>query len=192
MPVKSVVTTAVSALDCSILLVEKRERASGAHHEILASQGYRVLRAQSVEEAVRIFSRDNEIAIVVIHLAPSDGDAASLIRVLRDLGKNRGWIEYLILATDEAAAMPASAVERHGVEYLIKPFTEKQLIASVSEAYNVARMQRFRHEEMRSLKESLLEFKTRTDAAVSQLIARARHIRYLERARPIEALGRSR
>jgi DNA-binding MarR family transcriptional regulator len=34
-------------------------------------------------------------------------------------------------------------------------------------------MQRFRHEEMRSLKESLLEFKTRTDAALSQLIARA-------------------
>lgn len=53
-------------------------------------------------------------------------------------------------------------------------------------------MQRFRHEEMRSLKESLLEFKTRTDAAVSQLIARARHIRYLERARPIETLGGSR
>lgn len=88
--------------------------------------------------------------------------------------------------------MPAGVVEPQGVEYLTKPFTDDQLIASVAEAYNLARMQRFRHEEMRSLKESLLEFKTRTDAAVSQLIARARHIRYLERARPIETLGGSR
>ena len=173
MPVKSVVTSAVSALDCSILLIESRLGMHGSHHEILASQGYRVLRAQSAEEAVRIFSRDSEIAIVVIHLSPSDGDAASLIRKLRDLGNGRGWIEYLVLASHEAVTMPASAVEQRGVEYLTKPFTNTQLITSVSEAYNVARMQRFRHEEMRSLKESLLEFKTQTDAAVSQLIARA-------------------
>ena len=47
----------------------------------------------------------------------------------------------------------------------------------VSEAYNIARMRRFRHEEMRSLQESLLEFKARTDAAISQLIARAQYAR---------------
>jgi len=172
MPVKSVVTTAMSPLDCSILLVESREGTHGSHQEILARQGYRVLRAQSVEEAVRTFSRDGEIAVVVIHLGQSDGDAASLIHALRDLGKGRGWIEYLVLAQESVTA-PASAVEQHDVEYLTKPFTSNQLIVSVSEAYNVARMQRFRHEEMRSLKESLLEFKTRTDAALSQLIARA-------------------
>lgn len=80
MPVKSVVTTAVSALDCGILLIENRQGAQGSHHEVLASQGYRVLRAQNAEQAVRILSKDNEIAIVVLHLAPSDGDAASLIR----------------------------------------------------------------------------------------------------------------
>ncbi len=172
MPVKSVVTPAVSALDCSILLVESRQDARGSHHEILASQGYRVLRALSAEQAVRILSRDNEIAIVVVHLVPSDGDAASLVRELRAVGKSRDWIEYLVLAAREAM-MPASADERQGVEYLTGPFTDDQLIASVAEAYNLARMQRFRHEEMRSLKESLLEFKTRTDVAVSQLIARA-------------------
>lgn len=173
MPVKSVVTTAVSALDCSILLVESQKGAHGSHHEILASQGYRVLRAQSAEQAIRIFSRDNEIAIVVVHLAPSDGDAASLIRELRVAGKSRVWIEYLVLAARETAMMLAGADELQGVEYLTKPFTDNQLIAAVAEAYNLARMQRFRHEEMRSMKESFLEFKTRTDAAVSQLIARA-------------------
>ena len=127
---------------------------------VLAQQGYRLLHARDGAEAVQLFSRNDDIAVVIIDLAEA---GLSLLNSLR----GRGAAEYLLVC-DKSGDLP-------GVEYLARPFGEAKVIAAVSEAYNVARMQRFRRAEMQSLEESLAQFKAQTQAAISQLIARAQN-----------------
>lgn len=148
-------------LDCSILLVHDGKAASGASWNILAQQGYRLLHAQGAAETMAAFSRNNDIAVAIIDL----GDAGlTLLHGLR--GQDGGAVEY-ILVCDRAAP------DSQGFEQLARPFADDRLIAVVSEAYNVARMQRFRLAEMRALEDSLAQFKVQTQAAITQFIARA-------------------
>lgn len=59
-------------------------------------------------------------------------------------------------------------------EWLTQISSKADLLVVVSEAYNTARMQQFMAEELQSLENSLTEFRMKTDAAASQLIARTR------------------
>jgi DNA-binding MarR family transcriptional regulator/CheY-like chemotaxis protein len=147
-------------LDCSILLVQDGQATPDALWPALARQGYRLLRAQDAAGAMEQFSRNDDIAVVIIDL----GEAGlSLLHGMQ----GRGAAEYLLVC-DKSADLP-------GVEYLTRPFDEAKVIGAVSDAYNVARMQRFRLAEMQSLEESLAQFQAQTQAAMAQLIARAQH-----------------
>lgn len=155
-------------LDCSVLLVNDRPAALDAQWAILADQGYRLLHARGAAEAMEIFPRADDIATVVIDLADASGLA--LLKALRARGGDT--VEYILIC-DRAA--PDDGVQ--GSDVLARPADGARLTAAVSDAYNVARMQRFRLAEMQSLEESLAEFKAQTQAAMAQLIARAQNSR---------------
>jgi DNA-binding MarR family transcriptional regulator/CheY-like chemotaxis protein len=153
----------VPILDCSILLVHDGKAAPDAAWNILAQQGYRVLHAESAAATMEIFSRTDDIAVVIIDMAEA---GLSLLHSLR--GRDGGAVEYILVCD-------RNAPDLQGFEHLTRPFGDDRLIAAVSDAYNVARMQRFRLVEMRALEDSLAQFKAQTQAAITQLIARARH-----------------
>jgi DNA-binding MarR family transcriptional regulator/FixJ family two-component response regulator len=163
-------------LDCSILLVHDGKAAPDAPWAVLAQQGYRLLYAQSAVEAMQIFSRAGDIAVVVIDLAEA---GLSLLHNMR--GRGHGAVEYLLFC--DRSGTPDSP----DVEYLTRPFSDDRLIGAVSDAYNTARMQRFRLAEMQSLEESLAQFKAQTQAAITQLIARAQNGHGA--AAPLPAIG---
>lgn len=147
-------------LDCSILLVHDGQVAPEAPWAALTQQGYRLLHARDATGAAALFSRNDDIAVVIIDL----GEAGlSLWHALR----GHGMAEYLLVCDRSG--------DGQGVEYLTRPLSEAEVIGAVSQAYNVARMQRFRRAEMHSLEESLAQFKTQTQAAISQLMARAQN-----------------
>ncbi|HEU0095289.1 MAG TPA: hypothetical protein VFQ52_02455, partial [Rhizomicrobium sp.] len=123
-----------------------------------------LLRAHSAVEAMQIFSRAGDIAVVIIDLAEA---GVSLLHNMR--GRGHGAVEYLLFC--DKSGTPDSP----DVEYLARPFSDDRLIGAVSDAYNTARMQRFRLAEMQSLEESLAQFKAQTQAAITQLIARAQN-----------------
>jgi len=144
--------------------VQDARIATGFPSEALIQQGYRLLHAGSAAEAMQIFSRADDIAVVIIDLAEA---GLSLLNTMRGLGS--GAVEYLLFCDRSGTA------DAQDVEYLTRPVSDAGLIAAVSDAYNVARMQRFRLAEMQSLEESLAQFKAQTQAAISQLIARAQN-----------------
>jgi DNA-binding MarR family transcriptional regulator/FixJ family two-component response regulator len=158
------------------LLVHDGKAAPDAPWTVLAQQGYRLLYAQSAVEAMQIFSRAGDIAVVIIDLAEA---GLSLLHNMR--GRGHGAVEYLLFC--DKSGMPDSP----DVEYLTRPFSDDRLIGAVSDAYNTARMQRFRLAEMQSLEESLAQFKAQTQAAITQLIARAQNGHGA--AAPLPAIG---
>jgi DNA-binding MarR family transcriptional regulator/CheY-like chemotaxis protein len=147
-------------LDCSILLVHNGQAAPEVPWAALTQQGYRLLQARDAASATTLFSRNDDIAVVIIDL----GEAGlSLWHAMR----GRGTAEYLLVCDRSG--------DSQDVEYLTRPLSEAEVIGAVSQAYNVARMQRFRRAEMHSLEESLAQFKSQTQAAISQLMARAQN-----------------
>jgi DNA-binding MarR family transcriptional regulator/CheY-like chemotaxis protein len=151
-------------LDCAILLVQDAQAASRYPLAILTEQGYRLLRAHSAVEAMQIFSREGDIAVVIIDLAEA---GVSLLHNMRARGHNA--VEYLLFCDKNGTP------DSPDVEYLAHPFSDDRLIGAVSDAYNTARMQRFRLAEIQSLEESLAQFKAQTQAAITQLITRAQN-----------------
>jgi DNA-binding MarR family transcriptional regulator len=141
--------------------VHDGKTAPDAPWSILAQQGYRLLRAQGAAQAMETLSRNDDIAVAIIDV----GEAGlSLLHGLR--GQGGGAVEYILVCDREAP-------DSQGFEHLTRPLADDRLIAAVSDAYNVARMQRFRLAEMRALEDSLAQFKAQTQAAITQLIARA-------------------
>jgi DNA-binding MarR family transcriptional regulator/CheY-like chemotaxis protein len=158
-------------LDCSILLVH--DAVFEAPWDALTDQGYPLLRARGAIEALEIFSRNQDIAVVIIDMADAGG--LSLLRNLR--ARDGGAVEYILACDGQAPGLQE-------FDTLTRPFGADRAITAVSDAYNVARMQRFRLAEMRSLEESLAQFQAQTQAAMAQLIARAQNRPSLAPASP--------
>jgi DNA-binding MarR family transcriptional regulator/FixJ family two-component response regulator len=153
-------------LDSNVLLVNDG-RIDGSW-TALTERGYPLLHARDAATAMEIFSRARDIAVVIIDLADAEG--LFLLQALRT--RDTSAAEYILVCDRD---VPDGAAGLQGSDLLTRPLSEARLIAAVSDAYNVARMQRFRLAEMQSLEESLAQFKAQTQAAITQLIARAQH-----------------
>jgi DNA-binding MarR family transcriptional regulator/AmiR/NasT family two-component response regulator len=149
--------------DRSILVVCDDHNRLGFYRDMLAERGYHVIGEEDPARTGPHLARDNRIAVVFLDIGAGAG--ALLDNLRASLGEG---VEYIV-AAEPGAEPPAAAV----AERLVKPFSRGQLLTAVSSAYNLARMQRFRQEEMRELERSLLEFKSRTLAAMTHFMARA-------------------
>jgi ActR/RegA family two-component response regulator/DNA-binding MarR family transcriptional regulator len=156
-------------LDSSVLLVSADE----ASWNTLAGRGYRVLRARTAAEGVALYAGNRDISVVVADLALADGDGLDMVEAMRERDAGGNAAEFLLVAGDEALPAALRAIRLHVLDFLVRPLEDETLLSAVSDAYNVARHKRFQREEARALETSLAEFKMRTHAAVTQLIARA-------------------
>lgn len=144
---------------------------------LLTERGFRVLYARGPEEAALQFTHEPDITVVTADMdAGMDSgryDAAAIIETLRGLEREPDSVEYLLLAANEAPLATLQPIVGQISDILIKPGAPEQFADAVCDAVNVARMKRFQREEARALEASLADFKMRTHAAISHLIAQA-------------------
>jgi DNA-binding MarR family transcriptional regulator/AmiR/NasT family two-component response regulator len=157
--------------DTSILVVCEDRNRLGFYRDMMGERGYHVISESDPAHIAGRLLRDRSISVIFLDIGAA---APSCLESLRAQGLMREGVEYVIAseADEEIAAAPHA-------ERLVKPFGREQLLGAVGSAFNLARMQRFRQEEMRELESSLQEFKSRTLAAVSQFMARTGMMRPL-------------
>ncbi len=158
--------------DRSILLVEDGQGSRDAYSGLLTRQGYHVIRAHGAAEAMERLQTVDDIAVVIVAIDAQHG-GISLARDLRKSAPSRPWIEYLVVLGSNPNSQGDIKIAADESDWLTQVPDGTELPVAVSEAYNVARMQRFKAEELQSLETALAEFKARTNAAVLQLIAGA-------------------
>jgi DNA-binding MarR family transcriptional regulator/FixJ family two-component response regulator len=155
-------------LDRPVLLAAKDGDALAG---LLAHRGYKVLPAADAAAAARLWSDHPDIAVIVIEL---DHAGIAVLEALRRRTDGSDSVEYVLVAGKDALPAAARAREAGVSDILARPVTDEQFAVAVSEAYNVARLKKFRREEARSLEASIAEFQIRVHAAMSELLAQAR------------------
>lgn len=158
--------------DRSILLIEDRQGSRDTYSGLLTRQGYRIIRAHGAAEATERLKIADDVAVVIVDVE-AQHDGISLARDLYKSARNRPWIEYLVVLGGNANSESDIKIAADESDWLMQISDRTELPVAVSEAYNIARMQRFKAEELQSLESSLAEFKVKTNAAVLQLIAGA-------------------
>lgn len=158
----------------SILLLESGPAALHIH-EMLSDRGYRVLRAAKAADAASMARQRAEVVLIIVDQRNSRADALWSAKQLQPLKREFPWIELLVIAAPDWPAQDE-------IDGMVSG-DDPALAAAISDAFNLARMQQFQAAERHNLEISLREFKSRTDAAVQELMTRARR-----RHAPVPAL----
>jgi two-component system cell cycle sensor histidine kinase/response regulator CckA len=114
-----------------ILLVEDEEGLRGLNARGLTSRGYNVLEASNGIEAIEILEeRDGEIDLVVSDVVMPEMDGPTLYKELR---KRNPDLKVIFVSGYAEEAFSKSLPEGGQFTFLAKPFTLKQLVATVKE-----------------------------------------------------------
>lgn len=157
---------APAIFDSAIVLLEAETPVDGGFGALLEKRGFRVLHAANAASVVRLATQRGDIALVIIDQRAPLAGANALAEELQPLKQDFPWLEYIAIG-DTDAQLPEDA------EQIAAETSDDALLAAVSDAYNLARLQQFQLAERKNLERSLREFKARTEAAVSDLIAQA-------------------
>jgi two-component system cell cycle sensor histidine kinase/response regulator CckA len=126
--------TAKSADDTgqgTILLVEDEEGLRGLNARGLSSRGYNVLEAGNGLEAIEVLeSRDGKIDLVVSDVVMPEMDGPTLFKELRQRNPD---LKIIFVSGYAEEAFSKSLPEGGQFTFLAKPFTLKQLVATVKE-----------------------------------------------------------
>jgi two-component system, cell cycle sensor histidine kinase and response regulator CckA len=115
----------------TILLVEDEEGLRGLNARGLASRGYTVLEAGNGIEAVDVFdSRDGKVDLVVSDVVMPEMDGPTLLKELR---RRNPDVKIIFVSGYAEDAFEKNLPEGGQFAFLPKPFTLKQLVASVKE-----------------------------------------------------------
>jgi DNA-binding MarR family transcriptional regulator/DNA-binding response OmpR family regulator len=157
----------------SVLLLAANADMAGSSRIMLENRGYHVLQAAGADQALALLKRRTDIVLVVAcgH-ASLDGDILA-VRAFRDSAIPAPWMEYVILSA-HASAVPGLAVSDQEADSIVSARDSEQALSAIAEAFNLARLQRHQANELSELERAVQEFRTRTEAAMSQLLARAR------------------
>lgn len=157
---------APAIFDSAIVLLEAETPVDGGFGALLEKRGFRVLHAANAASVIRFATQRGDVALVIIDQRTSLAGSNALAEQLQPLKQDFPWLEYLAVG-DTDAQLPEDA------EQIAADTSDDALLAAVSDAYNLARLQQFQLAERKNLERSLREFKARTEAAVSDLIAQA-------------------
>ena len=91
----------------------------------LAQEGYEVLAASTVSEALRLIGNRPEIDIYLLDVMLPDGDGYQICREIRQ--KSRTPILFLTACDDEVSTV--RALEQGADDYIAKPFRIRELLA---------------------------------------------------------------
>jgi len=116
----------------TVLVVDDRSMARRIASRILSEEGFRVLEADGMGEALEVLAQaGGRIDLVMLDVVLADGDGVQLARQIQE-----EWPEQRILFMSGFAA---EVLTRHGlrdleVPFLAKPFTRSELLTKVAEA----------------------------------------------------------
>ena len=115
----------------TILLVEDEEGLRGLNARGLSSRGYNVLEAGNGIEAIEVLeSRGGKIDLVVSDVVMPEMDGPTLFKELRDRNPD---LKIIFVSGYAEEAFSKSLPEGGQFTFLAKPFTLKQLVATVKE-----------------------------------------------------------
>ena len=116
----------------TVLVVDDRNMARRIASRILSEEGFRVLEADGMGEALEVLGQARgRVDLVLLDVVLADGDGVKLARQIQD-----DWPTQRILFMSGFAA---EVLTRHGlrdldVPFLAKPFTRGELLTKVAEA----------------------------------------------------------
>jgi len=116
----------------TVLVVDDRSMARRIASRILSEEGFRVLEADGMGEALEVLAQARgRIDLVMLDVVLADGDGVRLARQIQE-----EWPTQRILFMSGFAA---EVLTRYGlrdldVPFLAKPFTRSELLAKVAEA----------------------------------------------------------
>ena len=124
-----------------ILVVDDTPDTLELIRRILAAQGYSIVTAGGVEQAVAITeSRPVDLVITDVRMPGRDG--FDLLRHVKENYKNTG----VLLVTGFPALDDAiKGIKRGAEEYLVKPFTDAELLDAVAQSLNKLQLRRKTH-----------------------------------------------
>ncbi len=119
-----------STLKQEILVVEDEELMRTILRQLLEDEGYKVLTADSAENALEIFPT-NDISVVLTDIKMSGMDGLALLDQIKSLDTNA----LVIIMTAYSSVDSAIAALRKGAyDYVTKPFVNEDLIQTVKNA----------------------------------------------------------
>lgn len=116
----------------TVLVVDDRSLARRIASRILSEEGFRVLEADGLGEALEVLAQARgRVDLVMLDVVLADGDGVKLARQIQE-----EWPAQRMLFMSGFAA---EVLTRHGlrdldVPFLAKPFTRSELLAKVGEA----------------------------------------------------------
>jgi DNA-binding response OmpR family regulator len=131
----------------TVLVVDDRSMARRIASRVLSEEGFRVLEADGMGEALEVLAQARgRLDLVMLDVVMGDGDGVKLARQIQE-----EWPDQRILFMSGFAA---EVLARYGlkeldVPFLAKPFTRSELLAKVRET-----LQRPRPERMRTRAET--------------------------------------
>jgi two-component system cell cycle sensor histidine kinase/response regulator CckA len=118
----------------TILLVEDEEGLRALNARGLASRGYTVLEAGNGVEAIEVLDREGRVDLVVSDVVMPEMDGPTLLRELRRRDPDVKVIFVSGYAEDAFAKnLPSNEKGQEQYAFLAKPFTLKQLVATVKQ-----------------------------------------------------------
>jgi len=116
----------------TVMVVDDRSMARRIASRILSEEGFRVLEADGMGEALEVLAQARgRVDLVMLDVVLADGDGVKLARQIQE-----EWPAQRILFMSGFAA---EVLTRHGlrdldVPFLAKPFTRSELLTKVAEA----------------------------------------------------------
>ena len=110
-----------------ILVVDDEERMRKLVKDFLASKGYFVLEASNGEEALNIFMKDKDLALIILDVMMPKMDGWEVCKTIREYSK----IPIIMLTAKSEEKDELKGFELGVDEYITKPFSPKILVARV-------------------------------------------------------------
>jgi two-component system cell cycle sensor histidine kinase/response regulator CckA len=114
----------------TVLLVEDEDGLRALNARGLASRGYTVLQAANGVEALEVFAEAEQVDLVVSDVVMPEMDGPTLLGELRKLNPD---LKVIFVSGYAEEAFQKSLPEGVKFSFLAKPFTLKQLVATVKE-----------------------------------------------------------
>lgn len=110
-----------------ILVVDDEERMRKLVRDFLVNKGYRVLEAGNGEEALDIFARQKDIALVLLDVMMPVMDGWEVCKAIREYSK----VPIIMLTAKSEEKDELKGFQLGVDEYITKPFSPKILVARV-------------------------------------------------------------
>lgn len=112
---------------CKILVVDDESRMRKLVRDFLVKSGYRVVEAENGEEALDVFYRENDIALIILDVMMQKMDGWQVCREIRSTSK----VPIIMLTAKSDERDELLGFELGIDEYISKPFSPKILVARV-------------------------------------------------------------